>query len=136
MTKKRDRARNLRQTQTEAEMYVWKQLRSRRFSGFKFRRQTPIYGYIVDFYCPLYRLTVELDGESHVGKEAYDTERQRVLENAGFRVLRFWDTDVYGDLDVILEQIWRECVARGGSPSPPTPLPRGERGEPTEECQP
>jgi very-short-patch-repair endonuclease len=123
------RARELRREMTPTEKRLWPQLRGRRFGGFKFRRQTPVAGYIVDFYCARARLILELDGESHVGKEREDEDRRRALEAKEFRVLRVWDTHVYDDLDAVLEMIWRECQARGAAPSPPTPLPRGERGE-------
>jgi very-short-patch-repair endonuclease len=113
---------------TPTEQRLWSHLRGRRFAGFKFRRQTPLAGYVADFYCARARLVLELDGESHVGKGAEDAKRQQVLEAKGFRVLRIWDTHVYDDLDAVLELIWRECQVRGTSPSPPTPLPQGERG--------
>ena len=114
---------------TPTEKRLWRRLRGRRFDRFKFRRQTPIAGYIADFYCARARLIIELDGESHVGKDAYDDNRQRALEARGFKVLRIWDTHIYDDLDAVLELIWRECMLRGNTPSPPTPLPRGARGE-------
>jgi len=132
------RARELRQELTPTEKRLWPQLRGRRFAGFKFRRQTPIAGYIADFYCAKVRLIIELDGESHIGKEEHDEDRRQALEAQGFKVLRFWDTDVYDDLQAVLEAIWQECCVRekgsatspqASSPSPPTPLPRGERGE-------
>jgi very-short-patch-repair endonuclease len=123
------RARELRQEMTPTEKRLWWHLRGRRFAGFKFRRQTPIAGYIADFYCARARLIIELDGESHVGKEASDEKRQQALQAEGFRVLRIWDTSVYDELDAVLEMIWRECAVGDGAPSPPTPLPRGERGE-------
>jgi very-short-patch-repair endonuclease len=65
---------------TPIEKRLWTQLRGRRFSGFKFRRQTPVAGYIVDFYCAQARLILELDGASHVVKETADSNRERVLE--------------------------------------------------------
>ena len=123
------RARELRREMTPTEKRLWSQLRGHRFAGFKFRRQTPIAGYIADFYCARARLIIELDGESHVGKEARDEARQRALDAAGFKVLWFWDTAIYDDFDAVLELIWRECRSRCEAPSPPTPLPRGERGE-------
>ena len=122
------RARELRSEMTPTEKRLWSHLRGRHFTGFKFRRQTPLVGYIVDFFCAKARLIVELDGESHLGKEGRDEQRTTALEHAGFKVLRFWDTSVYDDFDAVLELIWRECRARVESPSPPTPLPRGERG--------
>src|SRR5581483_5168209 len=122
------RARELRREMTRTEKRLWPELRGRRFSGFKFRRQTPLAGFIADFYCARARLAIELDGESHVGQEARDKNRQQALESAGVKVLRFWDTAIYEDLDAVLEMIWRECCSRCEAPSPPTPLPLG-RGE-------
>jgi very-short-patch-repair endonuclease len=114
---------------TPTELRLWNQLRGRRFAGYKFRRQTPIAGYIADFYCAQARLILELDGESHVGKEAEDEERSKSLEAKGIKVLRIWDTEIYDDLDAVLEMIWRECEVRGGSPLTPAPSPpRGEGG--------
>jgi very-short-patch-repair endonuclease len=123
------RARQLRREMTPTEKRLWKHLRGRRFAGFKFRRQTPIAGYIADFYCAKARLILELDGESHVGKESCDEQRREALEEKGFHVIRIWDTDIYDELEAVLKLLWRECLARGGHPSPPTPLPQGERGE-------
>jgi very-short-patch-repair endonuclease len=65
-------SRELRRRMTPTEKRLWYHLRGRRFAGWKFRRQTPIAGYIVDFYCARARLVIELDGESHVGKEKPD----------------------------------------------------------------
>jgi very-short-patch-repair endonuclease len=114
---------------TPTEKRLGSHLRGRRFAGFKFRRQTPIAGYIADFYCARARLAVELDGESHIGRETHDEKRRQAIEARGFKVLRVWDTEVYDELDAVLELIWRECMLRSKPPSPPTPLPRGERGE-------
>jgi very-short-patch-repair endonuclease len=122
-------SRKLRREMTPTEKRLWYQLRGRRFTGWKFRRQTPLAGYIADFYCAQALLVIELDGESHLGKEKADENRQRILESMGFKVLRFWDTDVYESIDAVLETIWRECKVRVPHPSPPTPLPQGERGE-------
>jgi very-short-patch-repair endonuclease len=112
------RARRLRREMTPTEKRLWKAIRGRRFAGFKFRRQTPIAGYIADFYCAEARLIIELDGESHLGKERSDDERRQALEAKGFKVLRFWDTNVYDELEAVLELVWRECEARGCA-SPP-----------------
>jgi len=131
----KQRARELRHEATPAEAILWKQLRGRRFAGFKFRRQHVIGSFIVDFYCAEVALLLEIDGETHLGKETLDQQRQRWLEERGYRVIRFWNTDVYDNLEVILESIWCECTAlQTNNPSPPTPLPgvpgRGEAGVP------
>ncbi len=104
---------------TPTEKRLWLHLRNSRFAGLKFRRQTPIAGYIVDFYCARARLIIELEGESHIGKESSDATRKRALEAKGFKVLRIWDTHVYDDLEVVLDMLWRECESRVHSPSPP-----------------
>jgi very-short-patch-repair endonuclease len=102
----------LRREATPAEKILWGRLRDRRFARFKFRRQHVWGSYILDFYCPAARLVVELDGESHVGKEAKDEARQQRIEAARMRVLRFWNPDVYESLETVLEAIWQECEAR------------------------
>jgi very-short-patch-repair endonuclease len=122
----RDRARELRTHQTETEQRVWFHLRNRRFAGYKFRRQFPIGRFIVDFVCLDRRLIIELDGGQHAERREYDARRTRWLEAQGFRVLRFWDNQVFEDWDVVEEVI---CRALEDAPSPPAPLPQGERGE-------
>jgi very-short-patch-repair endonuclease len=82
-------ARRLRREMTPAEKVLWKHLRNRRFAGFKFRRQQPVDYYVVDFFAPAVWLVVELDGESHVGKDVHDAKRQAYLESQGLRVVRF-----------------------------------------------
>ena len=100
-TRIRTYARDLRQHQTDAERELWYHLRGGRLNGRKFRRQHPIPPYIVDFYCESLKLVVEVDGSQH-GDEA-DLERTRFLERQGLRVLRFWDNEVLGQRDAVLE---------------------------------
>jgi adenine-specific DNA-methyltransferase len=135
-TNKRDgatqeRARDLRRRLTPAEQILWKELRGRRFAGFKFRRQYAFGPFILDFCCVEVALVVELDGESHVGRTLVDGERQAKLEASGFRVLRFYNHDVYEDKDTVREAIYRECMTRRAALQPPHPpplCPKGERG--------
>lgn len=110
-------ARSMRRTPTEAEARMWSLLRSRRFSGYKFRRQLPIENYIVDFVCLESRLIVELDGSQHV-ESASDKMRDADLTKRGFRVLRFWNGDVFAETDSVLEAIWLalNVADRGGVP--------------------
>jgi len=115
----------LRRELTPAEKVLWKHLGNRRFAGFKFRRQQPVDYYVADFFCPAARLVVELDGESHVGKDVHDARRQAYLEAQGLRVVRFWNTAVYDDLEMVLQVIWELCQ----DPARPTSLyPRDEPG--------
>jgi very-short-patch-repair endonuclease len=123
---------------TPAEAILWKHIRGRRFDGLKFRRQQPINEAraIADFFCAAATLIVELDGDSHVGREPEDASRQARLEALGYGVLRFWNHEIYEDLDTVLDNIWMACAERmspRAHPSPPTPLPQGERGEKQDE---
>ncbi len=116
-----DKARCLRQTMTDAEQALWYHLRAGRFGGFKFRRQHPLPPYVVDFVCLAQLLVVELDGSQH--SPQIDEERNRFLERAGFRLLRFWNDDVLTQAEDVLARIWSALHDRTLSP---TPLPRGE----------
>jgi very-short-patch-repair endonuclease len=85
---------------------------------------------VVDFYCDACLLVVEIDGETHIGREVADRRCQEYLEKAGLKVLRFWNTQVYDELEAVLQANHDECVRRTPKPSPPTPLPEyRERGE-------
>jgi very-short-patch-repair endonuclease len=96
-----------RARQLSAEAKLWQALRARQMAHWKFRRQHPINEYVVDFVTLDGRLIVEVDGVTHATPEqlAYDARRMRVLEDAGFLVLRFNNTDVYENLDGVLEVI-------------------------------
>jgi very-short-patch-repair endonuclease len=86
--KKTDRKR-LRRSSTPAEAVLWKYLQHRKVLGKKFRRQSSVGPYIVDFYCPEAGLVIELDGAPHFapGADEYDQQRTEYLENAGLRVI-------------------------------------------------
>jgi len=105
-------ARKLRSTLTDAESRLWLRLRRRQLDGFRFRRQQPIGRYVVDFFCPDAKLIVEVDG----GQHAADTgARTRWLEGRGYRVVRFWNNDVLGNTDGVVEKI-REALRAGAPP--------------------
>ena len=106
------RARRLRKDMTDTEQFAWARLRSRRFAGYKFRRQMPIGPYLVDFVCLERRLVVELDGGRHVEQADYDTKRTLWLQSQGFEVLRFWDHDVLQEWEAVEEVIWRRLQQR------------------------
>jgi very-short-patch-repair endonuclease len=120
MTKNLDRARDLRYNQTEAEDIVWRQLRNRRFVGFKFRRQVPLGAYIVDFVCFSQRFILELDGGQHneVKQKEYDDQRDQWLKSQGFNVVRIWNNHVYSDWEAVEEMIWRELHKSASAKSP------------------
>ncbi len=98
-------ARALRKQATEAERLLWRHLRSRQLDGHKFRRQTPVGPYVVDFLCLEERLVVELDGGQHADQQERDQERSAQLAGWGFRVLRFWNNEVLGNTEGVLEVI-------------------------------
>ena len=93
-------ARNLRNNQTLTEKYIWTLiLKSRQLKGYQFLRQRPIGKYIADFFCKDLKLIIELDGLTHEGKEFEDIIRQKNLENTGYTVLRFKDTEVMKNIE-------------------------------------
>ena len=107
------RARKLRNQATDAEQHLWRHLRRRQLGGYRFRRQVPICGYIADFACLEARLVIELDGGQHKELHRYDERRDHRIEAQGFRVLRFWDNQVFQEtqavLDVILHALESTC---------------------------
>jgi len=100
-------ARHLRKNQTSAEEIFWNEVRNRRFLKLKFRRQVPISKYFADFVCESEKLIIELDDVSHADKMEYDAERTRILENYGYRVIRFSNTEIYEDIDGVIESLVR-----------------------------
>ncbi len=109
----RANARQLRRDQTVAETKLWLALRSHQFEGIHFRRQHPIGSFIVDFCAPKAKLIIELDGAQHLDQQEYDADRTAFLESKGYRLLRFWNNDVLGNLDGVLLRI---LEALGGKP--------------------
>jgi|GEM_PF-373321 len=106
-----DFSKKLRQNQTDAEGLLWYYLRNKQLSGYKFRRQQPIDKYIVDFVCFEKNLIIELDGSQHNEevKIQYDKIRDNFLNNLGFKVLRFWNNEIFTNcfniLDFILHKL-------------------------------
>ena len=98
-------ARDLRSNATEAERLLWRHLRRRQLNGFKFRRQHPIGPHICDFVCLEASIAIELDGHQHIARASYDANRDAFLRMNGFRVLRFWNTDVLSYTASIVETI-------------------------------
>jgi very-short-patch-repair endonuclease len=97
-------AKAMRLVATDAEKKLWQLLRSRQLDAFKFWRQVAIGNYIVDFICHEKRLIVEADGGQHA-ENSKDTERDRWLTEAGYRVLRFWNNEVLKNPNGVLEAI-------------------------------
>ncbi|MGA8056261.1 MAG: endonuclease domain-containing protein [Burkholderiales bacterium] len=111
------RARRLRHQVTDAERHLWGFLRRRQLGGFRFRRQVPIGPYIADFACLETKLVVELDGGQHQEQQDKDARRDSQIEARGFRVLRFWDHDVFKETEAVLEVIERALLQTRVPPS-------------------
>jgi very-short-patch-repair endonuclease len=98
---------SLRRRQTFAEKVLWNNLRSRKLRGYKFVRQYPVAGYVVDFYCHERRLAIEVDGGIHMEKEIWERDafRTKILEQQGLQVVRFSNEDVLARTSDVLLMI-------------------------------
>jgi len=102
---KMHRAAELRKNPTLAEAKLWAYLRKNQLNGVSFRRQHAIGPYITDFCSPCSKLIIELDGSQHLESEEYDKDRTAYLETKGYKVLRFWNSDVINDLNGVIQKI-------------------------------
>ncbi|MDB5859105.1 MAG: hypothetical protein JWQ76_2794 [Ramlibacter sp.] len=118
------RAKALRKVPTDAESLLWRHLRNRQFQGLKFRRQHPIGKYYADFACLEIGLVIELDGGQHGEQMAYDARREAAMKALGFQTLRFWNHEVLGQTDAVLEKILATAAALT-----PTLSRKRERGQ-------
>lgn len=125
------KAKQMRSEPTETEHRLWQILRARRLDGWKFRRQARIGRYTPDFVCHGARLIVEVDGGHHSPEK--DRARDEWLLSQGFRVLRFWDNDIFtneeGVLTAILSALEASAAASSRDGRPPLPNPSPTRGE-------
>ncbi len=108
----KSRAKQLRRNPTDAERILWRHLRSRQISGYKFRRQEALGPYIVDFVCVRKNLIIELDGGQHSAQIEQDGERTKWLESNGFVFLRFWNNQVINELEGVKQIILDELLKK------------------------
>ena len=106
------RARTLRRDATATEKILWHHLRNRQLSNFKFARQETIGPYIADFVCRAKKLIIEIDGVTHETPDelAHDAARTEFLVGQGYRVIRFRNEDIFGDLGPVLDEIMRNLT--------------------------
>ncbi|MDP8994488.1 MAG: DUF559 domain-containing protein [Pseudomonadota bacterium] len=98
---------------TDAERRLWSRLRGSQLDGRKFVKQFPIGEAVADFACRSAKLVVELDGGQHVGAAKADADRTRMIEDHGYTVIRYWNSDVMGNLDGVLESIAKHLYLAG-----------------------
>jgi very-short-patch-repair endonuclease len=110
-------AKRLRREMTDSERVLWHHLRNRATDGRKFRRQCPVGPYIADFVCVEAGLVIEVDGGQHVALQ-YDAIRTAYFESVGFRLLRFWNTDVLTDTEAVLSAVYDALITHHPTPSP------------------
>ena len=127
-----ERARALRRNSTPAEDRLWSVLRGRGLGEAKFRRQQRFGKFVADFVCQAARLIIEIDGDTHATErgEAHDARRTAFLEQEGYRVIRFSNADVMGNLDGVASVILAALAPSPSHPAAPGgPLPLPRRGE-------
>jgi very-short-patch-repair endonuclease len=106
-------ARLLRKNQTQAESVLWYFLRNRKLGGQKFVRQYPFTVrdmgrsrfVVVDFYCHVHKLAIEIDGSIHDGRTQIDKHRQKLLEQKGIKTIRFRNDDIFNNVNRVLDDI-------------------------------
>ncbi|MEK7458919.1 MAG: endonuclease domain-containing protein [Patescibacteria group bacterium] len=124
----KERRQLLRHQSPFSEKRLWEHIRKSQIDGIKFRRQTSIGNFVVDFYAPSLKLIIEVDGDSHFTDEAreYDEARTTAIESLGLTVLRFTNDEVVQDIENVLERIRRFAVAQATHTKPPlTPPSKG-----------
>jgi very-short-patch-repair endonuclease len=110
----------LRKSAMVAERKVWRRLRNRQITGYKFRRRHELGPYILVFYRPELRIAIELDGGGYgyISPKTSDRERTTFLEKQGIEVLRFWNRQIYKEFDTFCEAIWFAGDQRAKHPAP------------------
>ena len=103
-------ARNLRKNSTIQERRLWNLLKNRQFHNLKFKRQQPIGDYIVDFICKEAKIIIEIDGGQHNEPEniEYDKSRTEYLNNLGYKVVRFWNNEIYENIEGVVLRLKEE----------------------------
>ena len=121
-------ARKLRADMTDAERKIWTLLRTA-FADWRFRRQVPIRQYIADFASHQARLVIEIDGGQH--NEEIDAPRTAIIENDGYRVIRFWNNDVLANIDGVAALLTKALDETSPPPIPPPSRGRALEDRPT-----
>ena len=102
--------RELRNNATKEENAIWLRLKNKNL-GFKFRRQHSIGKFILDFYCPIKKLGIEIDGRQHLSNKEYDKERNDYLNSFGVKIIRFSNDKINNDLDEVIMIIQEKLIS-------------------------
>jgi len=111
-------AREMRREPTRAEDVLWEALRARRLDGLRFRRQHPVENFVLDFYCPIAKLVIEVDGGVHDQQQERDEGREAHVAAYGYHTLRFRNEEVLHDLPSVLARIKALVTERRAAPRP------------------
>lgn len=103
-------ARNLRKNSTIQEKRLWNLLKNHKFHGLKFKRQQPVGNYIVDFICKEAKIIIEVDGGQHNEMENIEADNVRTvfLESKGYKVIRFWNNEIYENIEGVIKRLESE----------------------------
>ena len=113
----KDRRKELRNNQTKTESLLWSKLKNSQVEGYKFTRQYSAGPYILDFYCPKLRLAIELDGAVHKERDSklYDKDRGNYLKSVNIQTIRFWNSEVAGNIENVLDKIMKMITVIGAT---------------------
>ena len=103
-------ARDLRNNMTVAEERLWSVINKKQINGFRFRKQHPVYRYILDFYCTEKQLAIEVDGDVHIKQKESDKYRDEFLHSIGIKTLRFKNDEILDKLDTVIDKIRKELL--------------------------
>jgi very-short-patch-repair endonuclease len=98
------KAQGLRRNSTDAENVLWQKIRNRQVCGAKFKKQFPIGPYVADFACIEKMLVIEVDGGQHYESNK-DKTRTEYLKKRGYDVLRFWNNEILGNIEGVIDTL-------------------------------
>jgi len=110
-------ATEMRREMTPAEAMLWSAIRNKQLEGLRFRSQHPLGRFVFDFYCPSYRLVVEVYGGIHDLQPEYDSARTEHLTLNGYHVVTCTNDEVFNDLPGVLVRI-SDAARRLGETEP------------------
>lgn len=108
----KDRAKENRRPMTRAEQRIWFEILQARPEWYKFIRQKMISSFILDFYCSKLLLGIEIDGDSHIGKEIYDAIREHKIRKQWIKIIRYSNDDIFENIDWVYENLLKELLIR------------------------